>query len=386
MKIFIVDISGKVIKYDIALCEAIDSSIQNDIEIEFYCPLYDEVPRCKTTKLFNLVPKKYKNGEYLWKRFFKLFELIFNYIFLICKVALKKPDIVHFQWFPLMEVCSVEHCVVKIMKLLSNQTQIVLTIHNVYPHTFIDKKKMAYAKRFLRFKPLINEYIVHTEETKAEVIRDFRIDEEKIKVVHHGIFSPRNFTPTKNVIDEQNVTFIMYGNLSEYKGVDIFVEAIKELPEQYKKKIHGVIAGEMQNKELCKKLQSESKDLNIDWYPYFLSDKELYERIDKANVIVLPYKSISQSGVLLLALFFRRYIITSDLTSFKETLHGFSDDMFFKSENPTSLAQLIIKYVDGKIDFERQMKVINNLNEKYSWVETAKNTIKAYKTVKNGSC
>lgn len=378
MKIAIVDISGKVIKYDIALCEAIDICPQKKVEVEFYCPLYDELPRCKTTKLLNLVPPKYKNGEYLWKRVIKLFELILNYLILICKVASQKPNIIHFQWFPLMEVCSGEHLAVKIMKKLSKQSQMVLTIHNVYPHTFTEEKRRAYAKRFERIDPLINAYIVHTEETKVEIIRDFKIDEKKINVVHHGIFSPRNFTPTKNVINEQNITFVMYGNLSDYKGVDVFVEAIKDLPEQYQKKVHGVIAGEMQNKELCKKLQFDSRDLNIDWYPYFLPDKELYERIDKANVIVLPYKSISQSGVLLLALYFKRYIVTSDLASFKETLQGFTDDMFFESENPMSLAQLMMRFVDGKIDIESQMKVIEKLNEMYSWSSAAENTINIY--------
>ena len=97
MKIAIVDISGKVIKYDIALCEAIDICPQKKVEVEFYCPLYDELPRCKTTKLLNLVPQKYKNGEYLWKRVIKLFELILNYLILICKVLLKNQTLYIFN-------------------------------------------------------------------------------------------------------------------------------------------------------------------------------------------------------------------------------------------------------------------------------------------------
>lgn len=381
MKIFIIDVSGKVILYDIALCEAIELQKDEAIDIEYFAPLYGETPRCKTARLLNLVPLKYKNGEYLWKRIIKFVELVLNYIILWFRVAWSRPDIVHFQWFPLMEVCSGENLVLKIMKIMSKHTQTVLTIHNVYPHTFTDEKKSRYVKRFKLIDPLINTYIVHTEETKAEMIRVFNVDERKIKVVYHGIFTPQAFTPTTNVINEQNVTFIMYGNLSDYKGVDVFVEAIKELPERYQKKIHGVIAGEMQNKELCKKLQSESKDLNIDWYPYFLPNKELYERIDSANVIVLPYRSISQSGVLLLALYFRRYIITSDLTAFKETLQGFSDDMFFESESPMSLSQLMMRYIDGEIDLEKQMSAIEKLNDLYSWASTAEKTINIYKDI-----
>ena len=170
----------------------------------------------------------------------------------------------------------------------------------------------------------------------------------------------------------------MYGNLTDYKGVDLFVEAIKDLPEHYRKRVRGIIAGEMQNKKLCYRLQEESRDLNIEWYPYFLPDKELYEKIDNSNVIVLPYKQISQSGVLLLALYFRRFIITSDLPTFKETLKGFSDDMFFESENTNGLAQLMMRFVDDDFDKEKQMQAIENLNRDYSWNTAAKKMIKIY--------
>ncbi len=381
MKIAIIDISGKVIKYDIALSEALDGSSPTTVETILYCPLYKETPKCKSIKLLNLVPQKYKNGEYLLKRLVKVIEVILNYIYLIFNVACQKPDIIHFQWFPLLEVCSGEYLAVKIMKRVSRQARMVLTIHNVYPHSFTEEKKRAYIRRFGSIDKLMNSYIVHTEETKTEVKNAFMIDESRICVVHHGVFTPDCFTPSPNNPNNKDMTFIMYGNLANYKGVDVFVEAMKELPESYKTKVHGVIAGEMQDKVLCKKLLEESNKMNIDWYPYFLPEQELYERINKANVIVLPYKSISQSGVLLLALYFRRFIITSNLPAFKETLRGFSDDMFFESENPKSLAQLMMKYVDGQIDTQKQMNVIENLNMQYSWRAAASKTIELYKKI-----
>lgn len=381
MNIFVIDISGKVILYDMALCEAISQERDRGIEIEYFAPLYKEIPCCKTTRLLNLVPLKYKNSEYLWKRAIKLIELVLNYFILLFLVAWRKPDIIHFQWFPLLEVCSGEHFVVRVMKSLSKQTKMVLTIHNVFPHNFSENKKAQFVERFRKITKQMEAFIVHTESTKKEVVNVFGIEEERVNVVHHGIFAPINYTPRKNEAHENRLSFIMYGKLSDYKGVDIFIEAISKLPEIYKKKVHGVIAGEMQNKELYKKLQDDSKGLNIQWYPYFLPEQELYEKIDKANVIVLPYKQISQSGVLLLALYFRRYIITSDLPTFKETLHGFTDDMFFESEKSDSLSQLMMRYVDEKIDTEKQMQAIDNLNEQYSWNLAAEKTIAIYESI-----
>ena len=114
---------------------------------------------------------------------------------------------------------------------------------------------------------------------------------------------------------------------------------------------------------------------------HFVSDETLYDAIGRSDLILLPYRKISQSGVLLLALSFRKPILTSDLPSFKETLEGYPDEYFFKSEDPKSLSKLLENFVDGKIDVVLQMGIIEKLNIKYSWAETAKSTLNAYNCI-----
>ena len=383
MTVFFVDISGKVLGYDIFLCESIQMCEDNDVELSFFSPIYDEKPHCKTTRLVNLVPHKYKSIGALWKRIIKALELVINYIYFLYRVKRQKPDIIHFQWFPLLEFCDGEELVVRLIKKISDKTRIVLTIHNVYPHNMSDENKRKYAKRFKRIEKLIDVFIVHTCETKQEVKSEFGINDDKIVVIHHGILSPKHFTPNKHINRGEEMTFIMFGNLSDYKGVDVFIEAICLLPDSYQSKVRCIIAGEMQDKVLCKKLQEKSRSYNVDWYPHYMEEQVLYEMIDKSDVIVLPYKRISQSGVLLLALSFKRLILTSDLPAFKETLHGFSEDMFFKSENAQSLTDLMIKYIDGKIDINKQMATIEDLNRLYAWDVSAKATIKLYDSLFN---
>lgn len=378
MKVFIFDISGKVILYDIALCEALSKQNPKGWHIEFFCPLYKDKPKCKTTRLLNLVPLKYKNSENICKRVLKFCELLLNYLFLLIRVIKDKPDILHLQWLPLLEVSSGESFLLRLIKFFSKQTKLVFTVHNVFPHGFSVASNKKYIGRMIKVSKYIDSYITHTEETKKEVANLFIIPQEKITVVHHGIFAPNNFIPSHNTIKGNRMVFILYGNLSSYKGVDIFVNAIKSLPNTYKNKVQGIIAGEMHDKDLLNHLREESKDINLAWFPYFLPEQELFDKIDESNVIVLPYRQISQSGVLLLALYFRRYIITSDLPSFKETLTGFTDDMFFESENPQSLASLMERYVDGTVDTDKQMKIIEDLNRQYSWNSAAVKTLGLY--------
>ena len=121
--------------------------------------------------------------------------------------------------------------------------------------------------------------------------------------------------------------------------------------------------------------------IDIKWTKVFLPDNKLYQYINDSDIIVLPYRRISQSGVLLLALNTRRIIITSDLPTFKETLKGFPEDAFFKSEDPKDMARVIADYCNGNINTQSIMEAIENLNVLYSWSESAKKTIKLYKAL-----
>ena len=169
----------------------------------------------------------------------------------------------------------------------------------------------------------------------------------------------------------------MYGFQSYYKGTDVFVKALSLIKDEYKDKIEVSICGAFSD-DYYQTCTSIDTGVNIQWIPRFLSDNELYENIDGSNVIILPYRRISQSGVLLLALNTRRYIIASELPSFKETLKGFPKETFFESEDANDLARVINTYCAKEIDFEKIRQSIEDLNVLYSWKQSAIDTINLY--------
>ena len=57
---------------------------------------------------------------------------------------------------------------------------------------------------------------------------------------------------------------------------------------------------------------------------------------------------------------------------------GYPAGYFFESGNAESLASLLSRFVSGGIDEKLMVRIIEDLNEKYSWKETAKSTMKAY--------
>ena len=368
MRIAVIDITNKVPLYNAALIKALkDAAGSNDV-IDCFT---------SESRLLSIVPHRIENSKNIAKRAFKAVETILNWIYLLLVLYKKKYDVVHFQWLPFMEISNIELQFLRILKRSGNK-KLILTIHNVYPHgRNSEAYKTKYALRFRRAAMCFDKFIVHTNHTKKQVIREFDISEEKIFVVHHGIFEHKAFPPEIEKGSTKKYSIIMYGNQDIYKGTDIFVDALSLLPKDLKPSVKATILGRMDD-EMYNYVTQKEKDLDIEIIPRFVSEEELYSNIAKANLIVLPYRDISQSGVLLLALSFHKCILTSDLPSFKETLEGFQDDMFFETGNAQSMAYVLEKYIRGEIEINMQLKAIDSLNKKYSWESAGQLTYNIY--------
>ena len=163
----------------------------------------------------------------------------------------------YFQWLPLIKVSTIERIFIKILRFLAQKTKFLLTIHNVYPHDSSEGYKQVYRERFSRVSPFFDKFI------------------------------------------------IIYGNQSTYKGTDVFVNAMTLLPQEYKDNVHALVVGKTYSNYL-KELKEKKEKANIEFIPESVSDEDLYKDIADSDIIVLPYREISQSGVLLLALSTKR--------------------------------------------------------------------------------
>lgn len=371
MLYLMVDISGRSTVYDIPLCEALHRVLPPEYHLKLLTPsINPKDVDFDCGRLFNILPHRLQNSNRIPFRAIKALMVIMNYIGLIARVALRKPHILHLQWLPLTEVSSIEKHFLKILRFIAPKTKFLLTIHNVYPHNCSDGKKQIYRKHFYKVEPYFDKFIVHLETTKKEFCSTFSISTERVKVLHHGVLAPKGHDTIRRQHGKE-LRLIMYGNQSTYKGTDVFVNAIALLPQEYKNKIHALVVGKTYS-DYLNKLKEQKKCANIEFIPEYVSDEDLHKYIANSDIIVLPYREISQSGVLLLALCTKRLIITSDIPSFKETLVGIGDDTFFKNGNATSLSKLIIKYADGLVDEKKQLDIIECLEAEYSWINIAK--------------
>ena len=337
--------------------------------------------------LLSIVPRKFKASENIIKRILKVAEGLFNYVYTMIKVACTKPDVLHLQWLPFIEFNGCEVPILKSIKRLSPKTKLDLTIHNIYPHNMSMKAKKKYNIRFREACALFDAFIVHTNISKEEVICEFGLIPDKVNVCCHGVFEPKSIKINTTRRKEGKLHILQFGGQSYYKGTDLLVDAVCGLDERHKAKIETHIVGGISS-HFLEELKTKDKDSLIKWKPYFLDDDELYQEINDADIIVLPYRAISQSGVLLLSIYFGKLIICSDLPSFKETMRGqegdkLDDSLFFKSEDADSLKKILTRYIDKNINEKDVQDRVQHLKKLYSWTNAAKSTLDVYNKLTN---
>ena len=391
MEVFVIDISGKVTKYSFWISAALQANLPKQYDLSLYVPFDNEQEQLfskynndlKYRRLISLVPKRFKRSKAILKRCAKIVETFLNYVYIVSVIIYKRVEVVHVQFLPFADYISIEYYIFKILKTFSPNTKLILTIHDVLPHDISDKAIGRFCKRFTKVASIFDQYMVHNESSKEDVIRYFGIEETSIHIAPHPLFNSAYVKPLPFVLpSDRPLNVIMFGLQTYYKGTDLLVTAVKQLPKEIRDKFTFTIMGRISN-EYYSQLKGISQELGFKWVPHFVSEEELDNEINKSDIIVLPYRAISQSGVLLLSLYFKKPIITSDLPSFKETLRGYKEEWFFESDNSASLAALLVKIANGEINLMEQVAVIDTLNKEYSLERFARDTIAVYSMVTN---
>lgn len=377
MKAIILDISGKVFKYDNALYDAVIKESCNGDELLCLTP-YRAVSTLSNSyySLYCLVSQEKANSPGLPKRITKAVEGVLNYIRLGRIVRNFHPNILHLQWLPFLEYCGIEYYFLKWLKRINKNLKLVLTVHNIYPHNFNERQKEVYQKRFIKVSTLVDRFILHTKVSGYELNTEFGVRLDNINVIKHGVFVPES-VPKRSRKADGKCRLLMFGYQSYYKGTDLLFEAVKNLPVDLQKKITVKIVGRVSAGFLSKVNESHN---NIVWKDTFLSDDELNEEIINADVLIYPYRKISQSGALLLGLSFGKPIIVSNLPSFVETLAKYPSGMFFEADNANSLKEAIERYLSFDNAFECQLvDILSEIRKDNSWEISAKETLGLYR-------
>nr|WP_249066853.1 glycosyltransferase [Halalkalibaculum roseum] len=168
--------------------------------------------------------------------------------------------------------------------------------------------------------------------------------------------------------DDQIVLFL--GLVRDYKGVDILIEALNEiLPKR--ERIKPLIVGEFytDKSKLLDQIDGQVKD-RYTIRDEFVSDKTMAELLTLSDLLVLPYKEASQSGVLANAIYFNLPALITDHPGLSEHLTHRHNGMICRPNDAQDLRYNIEAYFDEQLK-EKLSRNLEPLKEELSWEKFA---------------
>jgi D-inositol-3-phosphate glycosyltransferase len=264
-------------------------------------------------------------------------------------------------------------------KLLGKK--LVFTAHNINIRER-DENDHLLNRLFLIFMYRLFDHIfVHTEKMKLQLIEDYGVSQDKISTIPFGI---NNIIPKSDLtkaaarknlqLSDKDKIILFFGNIAPYKGLEYLVEAFIHV----RKQIEGVkliIAGQIKNCEpYWKQVQNVIKDHDLGEHIVerieYIPDNEVEIYFKSADLLVLPYRHIFQSGVAFLAYSFGLPVVATDVGSLREEIIEGTTGYLCRPDDPVDLADTINAYFDSdlfsNLDVARD-KIVKYANETYSW-------------------
>lgn len=290
------------------------------------------------------------------------------YALVYCRMAGVKHVLFH-----IFSATHKEYVQLKLAKRLG--LHIISIVHDIESLSKEDQQTLKH-----KIYNLSDHLIVHNNLSYKSLIAEISEDNKaKISIIPHGNYTdfvlpnecPEvaeglgiHFQPGKKYL-------LFFGQIKPVKGLDILLKAMADLPEDFVL----VIAGRPHRDDFGK-YQSIITNLNLQnkVIPIirFISDEERDFLFKKCDALVLPYRKIFQSGVLLMALSYGLPIVASDLDANKEIIMQNQNGCLFPDGNSKELAKQIVQLFEGDNLRRLQSAALETANTKFSWHVIAK--------------
>jgi glycosyltransferase involved in cell wall biosynthesis len=252
--------------------------------------------------------------------------------------------------------------------------KIVLTAHNVNAARR-DGKDSFLNRISLKIQYRLTDHIfVHTEKMKEELVEEFGVPNETVTVIPFGI---NNSVPDSELTSAEakrclgiasgSKAILFFGRIRPYKGLEFLIAAFREIA-RLDNDYRLIIAGEAQKgseaylRQIRSIMPEDTGRDRILQKIEFIPDGETEVYFKAADVLVLPYIEIFQSGVLFLAYNFGLPVIAANVGSFRDDVIPGETGFLCQSCDPADLASAIMTYFESDLfkDLDRRRPEIRD--------------------------
>ncbi len=272
------------------------------------------------------------------------------------KIKKKHPDMVIIQWWhPYFAPCYW-----LLEKSIGKRIKKVFICHNVFPH---ERFPMD---RFLTKLVLKNgdAFIVHSK-SDGEDLLTIKPNAEFRQNPHptYNAFKIKNLTKEQarqelHISGEERV-LLFFGFVREYKGLKHLLYAIPEIKNQIDHVKLFVVGSFGDNKDAYMKIIKEQKITDcVEVIDGYIPDNEVEKYFAASDLVVLPYESATQSGIVQIAYGFEKPVIVTNVGGLPDVVTDGKTGYVVESGNAKAITEATVDFFINKrsAEFETHIK------------------------------
>lgn len=320
--------------------------------------------------------KLYSFFDKVWASNLKSIKFYYYYLGLFKSIIIAKKNkckIVHLHQFHLNLnlVCTITICYFFFKK-------IVLTVHDVESFDSVGNKHNILFTKMLNI--FVDQFVVHNEFSAKELSKSIKA---LPVIIRHGNYIPF-FTPSLYMPHNNTFNILFFGLIKESKGLDILLESLVALKEKgfdFRLTIAGrPWRNNFQNYQ--KIIDHNNLNCNVIKHLHFISEYDLSVFFNTCDLVVLPYRKIFQSGVVLMAMSLKRAVLCSNISAFQEQIQDGINGFIFESENVDSLASKLMFIINNKQSLaEITEAAFNDIEKGFDWNDIGLEVKNLYKSI-----
>jgi D-inositol-3-phosphate glycosyltransferase len=308
----------------------------------------------------------------------KGFRVIDYYGRLLGYAAGSRADVFHILWlnkFTYLDMTAVTLYYKALGKKL------VHTAHNINIRERDGGDNSLNRRLLAFFYRQLDHILVHTRLMKQQLIEVFRVEARKITVTPFGITSVLPKTSLTRTaarmalnLSPKDKVVLFFGNIAPYKGLEYLVDAFEQLATR-DPDMRLVIAGQLKCptaywRRIQAGINAKPLDKAVIQRIEYIPDQQIEVFFKAADVLVLPYIHIFQSGVLFLSYQFGLPAVCTDVGSMREEVQPGHEFLVCPPQDSHALAGRIAAYFESGLFFgleKMRESITHHTQQKNSW-------------------
>jgi D-inositol-3-phosphate glycosyltransferase len=262
---------------------------------------------------------------------------------------------------------------------------VAVTAHVVTAHERTPVQD-AVSRRIHETSPLV---IAHSDFDRRRLLEEFAIDPDRVVVIPHGeygFFGHDATVPDREAarrslgLEPHHEVALFFGYIREYKGLDLLFDAWPAIVEA-RPAARLVVAGDPVRLDAARRAQLEdwATRLGAIYRFAYVPFSDVTRYFAAADAIVMPYRHVSQSGVLFLALSLGLPIVATRVGGLPEVLRDGESALLVEPESPAALAQALARVL-ADADLRRRLSDGGRrVAGRHSWTSIAEQTESAFR-------